>query len=195
MNNMKAFEAVYRHGKLYDQETKKRILIKEGAIAILVLQEKYLMNEDPYNKPVKCKNSDDLLAEIEGKKYYSSKKLAGINDKLSFVIKAGKNTDTKSNRIECEFTINLLEDLFLFQKTKETKYGLVYPCACVVESANSLQSFEPIYAYSLNDAYMKTYDFYFALYGKPTANIYDHFWLINGDDKKLLAQLRMYQEI
>jgi hypothetical protein len=190
---MKAFKAVYRHGKLYDLENNKRILIKEDGMLNLLIDDNQLMQEDPYNKPLQGKNSEELKLEIENKKYHSFKLLAQRDENLVFKIKAGKNTETKKYSMECSFKLRLLSDMYLFQKTKETIYGLIYPCACVVEEASaSLKNFEPVYAYSLNDAYMKTYDFYFSLFGKPTANIYNHFWLIQGDKKTLLSKLRMY---
>ena len=52
----------------------------------------------------------------------------------------------------------LNQSLYLIKKDKTSQYGVVYGCSCVVEkeTTNNLKHFEPIYAYSLNDAYMKT---------------------------------------
>ena len=100
--------------------------------------------------------------------------------------------------IECNFTVVLNQSLFLLKKFKNSLYGIVYPCCCTVEkeTIENLKHFEPVYAYSLNDAYMKTYDTYFALYGKPTTNIYNSFQLvINKIESKILALLRMWPEV
>jgi hypothetical protein len=45
-----------------------------------------------------------------------------------------------------------------------------------VESClSNFEFFESIYATSLNDAYTKTYELYFAMFGKSTCNAFDRF--------------------
>lgn len=190
---MKIFNAIYVHGKLYDIESEKRIILDENAKLNVIVEEKYILEKDPYNSPGESQSEEDLIASINKKKYADYKKLASVGEKLNFIIKAGKKGKHKS-AIECTFTVILNQSLFLLKKHKNSQYGVVYPCSCVVEEEKTkfLKHFEPVFAYSLNDAYMKTYDTYFALYGKPTTNIYNNFQLINKDKPILLSQLRMW---
>ena len=57
---------------------------------------------------------------------------------------------------------------------------------CISEN---LEFFEPIYAYSLNDAYSKTYDFYFRLYGKQAANAKEKIMEGRNGEKNFLKRL------
>ncbi|ANE50632.1 hypothetical protein [Flavisolibacter tropicus] len=189
---MKSFNVVYRYGKLYDRDTNKRILISEEAEFGLFIEEYKLLSVDPYNKPTPPRDAEQLYKEIQEKKYYSFKKIAERGDTLEFTIKAGRAKGQTKYKVQCTFTLRLLEELYMFKKENTTASAVVYGCNCVVDAVrgDQLSGFEPIYAYSLNDAYMKTYDFYFALYGKPTANIYNEFDLINGMGRTPLRQLR-----
>ena len=42
---------------------------------------------------------------------------------------------------------------------------------------------------------MKTYDFYFALFGKPTTNIYNNYFLIKDNKQVSLFSKRMWRPI
>ena len=190
---MKIFNANYLHGKLYDVESGKRIILDENASLDIIVQEKYILEKDPYNVEAEIKSEEELLESIQKKKYAAYKKLAQVGDKLTFVIKAGKMGKGQVS-IESTFTVVLKQSLYLTKRYENSLYGLVYPCSCVVEeeTTNKLLHFEPVHAYSLNDAYMKTYDTYFALYGKPTTNIYNNFRLTVNKKSTLLFQLRMW---
>jgi hypothetical protein len=149
---MKAFKAVYRHGKLYDGENNKRILIKEEGRLNLPMYDNQLMQEDPYNKPLSGKGSEELKLEIESKNIIHLNYWLKKNNKLFFKIKAGKNTETKKHSTEYDFTARLLSNIIFMRKPKK-QYMLIYPCASVVEeTSTSVSNFEPIYAYSLNYA-------------------------------------------
>jgi hypothetical protein len=194
---MKAYKAIIRHGKLYDLESNKRIFIKENGKLIIAIDESQLLKEDPYNKPLKMVTEDENLEYEKAlrKKHFSVKLIASTSDELKFTIKAGKNTETSNYAMQCTFRVKLLGNLYMLQKHKENEYGLVSPCPCIVDFdyGSELKNFEQIYAYSLNDAYSKTYEYYFSLYGKSTINIYNNFYLIKEAKEKLLAQLRMFE--
>jgi hypothetical protein len=191
--DLKTCEVVYRHGKFYDKENGTRLIIKEGATLGIEIYKTNLLEIDPYNMPLQKVASEKLLKAIEKKNFHSFKKIADKSDFLSFTIKAGKRTDKGGCAIQCDFSVTLLSDLYLFKKTPETVYGLVFDCSCVVDSTTgSLENFEPIYAFSLNDAYTKTYDWYFGFFGKSTTNVYNNFWLIKNNEKKLLSKIRIY---
>jgi hypothetical protein len=195
--NRSIFKTVYRHGKLYDTATNKRIVLQEGSVVELIVQEKDILNLDAYNLELAPTKSEDvhqaLVIKKEKGKVFSFKKIADQGNCLSFTIKAGKrNTKTGTYAIESKFVVRLLSDLYMIRKDEKDIYGKVSDCSCVVESALNLDNFEPFYAYSLNDAYTKTYEFYFSLYGKSTTNVYNSFWLHDGKDKTLLSQFRVY---
>ena len=194
---MKTFEAIFQHGKFYDAKTKSRIFIKEGAKATLVLDDKDVMKSDPYNEKQEIDKTIDVLADIKEKiaarKLSAYKKIASANASVNFIIKAGKKDSNGNYPVSCIFTLVLLQDLYMVQRRATDAYGVVYSSPCIVEKANpELPCFEKIQAYSLNDAYMKTYDWYFAHYGKPTTNIYQHFSLVDGEGQKHFGQLRMF---
>lgn len=191
---MKAYKAIIEHGKLYDQETKKRIHIHEGSNFIITIEERFLSSEDPYNVFEDPASPDEILARIKAKEYYRFKKLADRGSEMSFTIKAGKRHEKATQAMECCFKVKLNEELYLIQKSAGDTAGVVFECNCVVEEeiTKRLNFFEPVYAYSLNNAYMKTYDSYFSLYGKPTANIYNHFYLHQNKDRLFLADLRTW---
>ena len=75
---MKAFKAVYRHGKFYDGENNKKILIKEEGRLNLPMYDNQLMQEDPYNKPLSGKGSEELKLEIESNMCHFSFKSSRI---------------------------------------------------------------------------------------------------------------------
>jgi hypothetical protein len=194
---MEAFKAIFQHGKLYNRETKQRIHIAEKAMVTIILENKDIMSNDPYNEEHEVEEDLEILKEIEKKleekKIASYKKIASANSYLTFEIKAGKKSKAGSQALSYKCRLKILNDLYIIQKNSTNCYGVVYPCSCIVEETfPNIPFFEKIHAYSLNDAYMKTYDWYFTHYGKPTTNIYDHFSLENKAGQNHLCQLRMF---
>lgn len=187
------FNVIFAHGKLYDKETKNRILIDESSEAYVIIEESFLLENDPYNHESELSSEEEIISELQSKDYAEFKKLADAHSKMHFYINAGKKG--KGQKVmSCQFTLRLLEPLYLIKKEAKSQKGVVHSCSCIVEKEDTkqLQFFEPIHAYSLNDAYMKTYDSYFALYGKPTINIYTNFKLLRNDKIELLSELRMW---
>lgn len=90
---MKAIDAVYKFGNLYDRVSKKRILIDDGAEISIVLNSNDLLAEDPNLKPKKfhsAKEKQDevnqfIIKEGEGKYW----KLFDLDKLLFFKISAG----------------------------------------------------------------------------------------------------------
>ena len=192
----KTFDAVYRYGKLYDAETKTRILVAEGAKLLVIVNEIDILPKDPYNHYEEPRTKEAIEEELKRKKFFRYRLLAERDSCLQFQIKAGKANKNGKYRMEHTFTVRLLSELYMVQKTKANKYGIVYPASCVVESVTGdLPNFEPIYAYSLNDAYMKTYNFYFALFGKPTINIYNNYFLLKDGKQESLFSKRIWPSV
>lgn len=187
------FEAEYRYGKLYDKKTGKRILIAEDANVTIVVNNTDILDKDIFNHAFQTRSKEAIEEEIKEYKYYRYWLFASRGSLLRFQIKAGKTGRGKTKVINRNFNLRILSELYMVQKKENDIKGVVYPTTCVVESVEGgLANFEPIYAYSLNDAYMKTYDFYFALYGKPTTNIYSNFQLIEENNYVPLSSKRFH---
>ena len=104
-------------------------------------------------------------------------------------ISAGIKRKEGKTHIECLFKVRLLEDLYIYNKKSEVKYARFFNCHCIVESClSNFEYFESVYATSLNDAYTKTYELYFAMFGKSTCNAFDRF-SINEDMTPLIREL------
>jgi hypothetical protein len=193
-------DAEYRYGKLYNVETGKRILIAEDAKVMVIVKEGDILEKDPYNHYIEPPKKEKIEKELEEKKKankcFRYELIAERGSYLKFQIKAGKANKDGKYFIERTFKVKLLAELYMVQKKEGDSNGVVYPACCVVESVEGeLPRFEPIYAYSLNDAYMKTYDFYFALFGKPTTNIYNNYFLIKEGKQIPLFKKRMLQPV
>lgn len=168
---MKAYTAKYQHGFIYDQQTGKRLLIANGSDLTVTVMEKDLLDQDPYNEPLIPSNVDEKLINLKDKGYIEGLKIMSKGEALYFEISAGFK-GKKEDRNIYQFVIVLQEDLFGARKSSGKDYDLI-DCKCIIKECRTenLEFFEEIHSYSLNDAYMKTYDFYFRLFGKPSANV------------------------
>jgi hypothetical protein len=170
---MKAYNAVYKYGHLYDSETGKRILLADNSKFSVTVNAEDVLAVDPYNHEFELRDPDSIIASLKEKKYKEASKVLPAGSKIFFDISAGSK-GKKTERLFCNFQVQLLEDLFIARKEAGGKYNIM-ECHCVVEQclSGNLNFFEPIYSYSVNNAYMKTYDFYFRLFGSPTVNARD----------------------
>lgn len=187
---MKAINAVYKHRHLYDATSGKRIILDENSKISITVQEDSLLKEDTYNLPHKdIRTTEELIIAIkEDYKFFHLFLERG--SRLYFRVNAGEKV--KANRKQkflssndgletfddnkdiYLFEIELQEDLF-WVCIDENKQPIVYDCACIVtkELLNRLKFFEPVYAPTLNQAYTRTFEFYFPLYGSANASIYN----------------------
>lgn len=92
--------------------------------------------------------------------------------------------------------MTLLEDLYIYNKKKEPKDARFFECQCLVSKCldEGFMFFEPTYAKSLNDAYTKTYELYFAMFGKSTANAFDRFFESYSFDAPIRGLTEQIQE-
>jgi hypothetical protein len=87
----------------------------------------------------------------------------------------------------CLFEVELKEDLYISNARDDINWARFYDCCCHVRACLSdFEYFEPLYAKSLNDAATKTYELYFAMFGKSTCNAFDRFFL----EKEMKTVLR-----
>ena len=183
---MKAYNAKYKYGFLYDVETGKRILLAEGSQLTVTIAENDVLKQDPYNSSNAIIKKDRILTDLKLKGFKEAILLKKEGESLFFEISAGFRSKALEP-IKCIFELKLQEDLLGARKFSDKDYDLI-ECHCVVITciSDNLEFFEPIYAYSLNDAYSKTYDFYFRLYGKQAANVKERMMDEIGKDPKFL---------
>lgn len=184
---MRGIKTVYRFGNLYDEATRKRILIEDGAKVIVLIDPEYLMEQDPYleGEPllnaVEKKEEMNTWAEKNGHPSYW--KLFEAGKKLYFDISAGIKRKGHTVHIKCKFQLRLQEDLYIYNQTSKPKLARFWKCQSLVEAClTNFEFFEPIQAKSLNDAYTKTYELYFAMFGSPGANAFDRMYEQTPDD-------------
>ena len=166
---MKTKNAVYQYGHLYD-ELGQRILLAESSRIEIIFNERDVLPNDPYNSELKARSTEEIKQALKKSKYIEGICALKANSIVYFEISAGFKHKKKEHAIY-KFQVRLLDDLYLARKEKDKNYSIT-DCHCIVEKclSKNLEYFEPIYGKSLNNAYMKTYDFYFRLYGSPTTN-------------------------
>jgi hypothetical protein len=168
-------DAIYKYGHFYEKATGKRIIIKDGAEMSIILPGSHLLIEnDPLNTQLEIRTDEEIIKHLEKfKNFKRHKKLLEAGDKLYFKISSGIATSELENRKVCIFEVELQESLFMYETTSKS----LASCYCIVHKVieGDLPYFEPIYAYSLNDAYSKTYVHYFNIYGKNTCTAFSKF--------------------
>lgn len=175
---MKSIEAIFKFGNLYDKATRKRILIEDGCEVTISLSPDNILAEDPNLRPEKILDLEEKRKEVYD---FISKercwKVFNSGETLYFYISAGIRRKDLVEPIRCIFQVKLLEDLYIYNKKSEPKDCRFFDCVCLVEKClTNFEFFEPIYAKSLNDAYTKTYELYFAMFGKSTCNAFDRYF-------------------
>jgi len=169
---MEAINVIYKFGNLYDKTTKKRIVINDGTEISLVLNSRNdILPEDPNltdTKPLLNAEQKEQEVKIFCKKQARTTrywKLFTEGKALFFEISAGVRTRNEVKVFRYTFKIALLEDLYIYNKKSEPKYARFFDCRCKVQECfPEFDFFEPIAATSLNDAYTKTYELYFAIW-------------------------------
>ena len=179
---MKALKAIYKFGRLYDNETKKRIIIKDDTHVNVELSETALLDSDPnLGKHKQLKKNVDLAKEIYHK-YRNDKhntsywKILEAKDFLYFQIGI-KDEITSKKKDYLTFRLQLLEDLYL-RKKETQKLGELNDCQCVIDQCYSdFPFFEKVYAKSLNEARTRIHELYFSLVANPAANAFREYYL------------------
>ncbi len=192
---MKNLNAKYKYGHLWDKTTGKRIILKDNSEILIAGDNNCFEIQDLNNHPIIPLSKSKILEKVKLTDNLSKYQI--ILDRGSILYFEIKVTLKKEDmeRIECVFEVELLEDLYIFTKTtwKNTLPNL-FDCACAVRSevTNRLEFFEPIFAYSLNNAYEKTYTHYFANQGSSTCNAFDRFYSKTNSQKLFLKNRREY---
>lgn len=189
---MIAYQAIFRNGRLYDLATDQRILLKQEARVLLVIDSENDLNpvdinivERPALSPEEQANN--ILAEDK-----QARKIFDRGTPLYFTINAGIREQGRHEKRSFRFKLQLVEDIWLTRKGSKTpEKGVFAPCLCVVceGQLEPIGKFEPVYADSLNNAYRKVYDLYFSMYGSGSSNVYDK---METEDGKLLESFRAW---
>lgn len=179
---MKPIEAIFRNGRLYDLTTNQSINLREDARIVLIVDSlNHLNPTDPYIAPTAVRTTDEVLKEVQQAGYYEFRKVFNREQTLYFTITAGHRDTGRSNRVTCQFEVTPLEELYVRRSDARQNEGKFHTtCHCVVSSCltpDVLPKFEPVYVDSLNQAYTKTYETYFARFGSSAANIYDKLFM------------------
>lgn len=190
---MKSIDVIYKLGNLYNRETQKRIILADGAPMAIVVNPEDVLDQDPNLTPETPQTAQEKESEIRlhvskerGALYW---KVFDAGKKLYFQISAGvRQRNNVTEKITLAFELTLLEDLYIYNKKEEPKDARFFECQCLVSCCldESFLFFEPTYAKSLNDAYTKTYELYFAMFGKSTANAFDRFF----ESKEMRTSIR-----
>lgn len=168
---MKNVKCVFKYGRIYDPESKMRIILDEDAELTIQFNDHDVLISDPNNKPFEPRMLEDRLEELRQSGTYSNYKiLLPAGSVLRFSLKGGV-VSKGLKTYPCQFEVRLIEELIGVRKTAKGAFGLV-GTYCVVsrEVGDQVPFFEPIHAYSLNNAYSKTFNYYFSFFGAGTAN-------------------------
>jgi len=190
---MKNINVKYKYGHLWDIESGQRIVLRENAKFSISIDNSDIDYQDFINHENRGLSSSEQERLIKSMDHFENfEKILKKGDMLYFDIKLNLKNDAQE-RIECEFELILLEDLYIYTKNNwKEKEPKLFNCACIVqkETTNHLEFFEPINAFSINNAYEKTFTHYFANHGSPTCNVYDKFYEYENRTRKYLKILR-----
>lgn len=176
---MKSYNIVFKNNKFYEAEAGKRVFPKDGGIFLIASDSECFEDNDPLNlphQPQSILNTAEKLQELldlENLKSYSL--FLPANTHLFFKVSLSKKKNTQE-AMHYEFRLTLLEDLYLYYSTtwKDNSFAESFNCKCIVDVdvLGNVGFFEPIYANSINEAYSKTRQFYFANQGTAGASAY-----------------------
>ncbi|MGB3465240.1 MAG: hypothetical protein WBA74_08220 [Cyclobacteriaceae bacterium] len=178
----KTIRAISKFGRLYNEETKRRIIIKENASILLEVGEEDIQEEDPnLNIEHEVYSSDQLARKIYKELGLTNMDFWLLKPKDSFFFFKinGKLTemDGRERRFSLEFRLQILEDLYLKHQPSNKQPPNLCDCYCVIDHCYSeFQFFEPIYAKSLNEARTRIHALYFSVVANPAANVFRDFY-------------------
>lgn len=188
---MQSKNLIYKNGHFYEANSNNRIGIRENAkVCIVALESDFIEALPAGKKKQKIKSAKELEAEIKlDKKITSFHKVFDKGTVLFFSIKR----ELGGKKINHEFEVELLEDLYFFYKDSWKKpEERLYDCTCVVRRniSNTLEFFEEVYAKSLNELHKATFVHYFANAGNPACNAIDRFYEKAGKEDLNLSRYR-----
>ena len=191
---MEIIKAVFKFGHFYDPNTNKRILIREGAEAGLVL-EKPDQRGLPREFPGKLRESGQLFQQLkDASKVHGAWLIKGKGERLyfNFTIDFKKDGEefggqyesflglkkTDKRFVHYKFEVELLEDLYFYLSKSNSIQ--IYDCSCKLTKeldGDIGHLFEPLFANSLTEIYRNTVVHYFAYKRSGSNNAFDSFYV------------------
>ncbi len=205
---MKNITAIFKYGHFYDPSTNKRILIREGAEAVLVM-ENTDMRGLTTEYPGMLRDSRRLFEQLQNdRNVHGAWRVKERGDRLYFHFKIDFKKEGSEfgglheslfglqkeeiRKVHYKFEVELLEDLY-FYLTADNKTK-IYDCACKLsrEVEGDLgKLFEPLFANSLTEIYRNTVVHYFAYKRSGSNNAFDSFYVEPSCDiRDKLEQVR-----
>lgn len=193
---MKSYTIIFKNNKFYEVETGKRVFPKDGFTFLIASDSECFDNNDPLNgphNPQNIRNAADKLKEVLASENLKSYALfLPAKTHLFFKVSLSKKKNTQE-AIHYKFRLTLLEDLYLYYSTtwKDNTFAESLNCKCIVDVdvLGNVDFFEPIYAASINEAYSKTRQFYFANQGTAGASAYKVMKLENNMNLEVCRDL------
>lgn len=195
---MKAFKVTYSHGQFIDNDTKKRIIPKQGEEYIITASTDAFLEEDDKidNKP--ALNSQEKLKWMSQK--YGSQDfgiLLNLGAELFFRVGNSKISKGDESR-EYVFTVSLLEDLYLYRmhdkESDNPESWRMAECKCVLDKCidGGLSLTEKIPANSLNSLFSHTVMFYFNMQRSGACNAFNTFYLYKPEMRIAASAISPY---
>jgi hypothetical protein len=194
---MKAVNITFKHGHIYNTDTKQRLIVEEDVNYILIFEKEEDIQIGKFDEPFELRTGGQIKASILSNPCVTHvKKIADKGTHFYFYISADDENDIEvenTNRINTKhslFTITLLEDLFLYSssdwKNQDLKdLGKLADCQCVMDKSEDYEMpfFEKIFAKSITSVVKKTHVHYFGNSGSPSKNAFDSVYLNKSKNK------------
>jgi len=145
-----------------------------------------LVEEDPLNKPHYVFLSEEkMLEKVENSpkiKTANFLRIATAGQRFVFRVGLGIRSGTGKNDKEFIFSAIINEDLYTYSNDQAKIKWRLFNCKATVDLclSGNLNMYEPIHAYSINDAFSKTIAFYFPLNRKSSGNAQTEFYQWDG---------------
>lgn len=193
---MKNLNVIYRHDRFYDAVSGKRIILEEGKRYALLGDDANFLDDDGINqRPKNLLQSKEILARIEkDPKVKSFKRLLDKGSYLCFEHGHRKRKNSDEDQRRHFFTVELLEDLYLYSNKEKLEGASLYQCNCLTNHVEpALDFFEPIYGGSLNNLFEKVSMFYYSNLRSSAVNAFNEFHVydpFNNEKGMSLGDLR-----
>jgi hypothetical protein len=182
---MKHLEVIFSNGHFYEKTSKSRIHLNNDVDLQIIIDEAYLRDEDPLNKPwlpeeiISSEKMKGLVAAKAMKLKNRFVKVAAAGQRFVFKTTLTKRDNTPKVFV---FSFQILEDLFAIQSGGTNKPWSLYPCKCAMDKCltNNIEFFEVIHAASISNVVIKTNTHFFPNNPTPVKNAHDYVFYWDG---------------
>lgn len=182
---MKTLNVIHQNGLLFNQESGKRLILKEQCEYVITASSDAFEEVDSLNKSFEnLKDSKAMMAFVQSSYNNSTiRKLFSSGQQFIFRVGLGKVKKDDEAKVYL-FSCRLLEDLYAYRK-QGSNFPRLCDCHCVVESciSKNLDHFEPVFGESLNQASANAITHYFSLKRSSAINVFNEFRIVLEPDK------------